>query len=150
MDRVDRKLLTLLQLNNRRPLRALALELGIGSATCMRRLRRLEKIGVIRAHAAILDPRRLGLHVTAYVEVSLRDPSGADLSRFARRMQRCAEVIQCAEIAGETDYLVTVVTTDMQAFVNFSQRELGSDPHVRAYRSLLVLRQTKSEHVLPV
>jgi Lrp/AsnC family transcriptional regulator, leucine-responsive regulatory protein len=150
LDRTDRRLLALLQRNNRRPLRDLADELGISPPTCLRRMRRLQSDGVIRRHAALLDPDRVGLHVTAYVEVSLADSSGTGMSAFERRMQRCPEVVQCSELAGEVDYLVTVVARDMPSFGEFTRRHFADDRHVRAYRTLLVLRQTKNEHQLPI
>ena len=142
LDRIDRQLLRLLQLDNRRALRDLADELGISAPTCLRRIRRLQSAGVIRGHAALLDADRVGLHVTAYVEVSLTDSSGAEMRAFERLMQRCPEVVQCAELAGEVDYLVKVVVPDMPSFGEFTRRHFADDGRVRAYRSLLVLRQT--------
>ena len=71
LDATDLQLLGLLQKDNRRRLRDLAEELGISAPTCMRRMRRLESTGVIRAHAALVDPARLGYGVMAFVEVTL-------------------------------------------------------------------------------
>jgi Lrp/AsnC family transcriptional regulator, leucine-responsive regulatory protein len=88
LDRTDRRLLALLQRNNRRRLRDLADELAISAPTCLRRMRRLESLGVIRAHAALLDASRVGFGVTAHVEVSLLNASGAEMAAFERR-SRC-------------------------------------------------------------
>jgi Lrp/AsnC family transcriptional regulator, leucine-responsive regulatory protein len=150
LDRIDRSLLRRLQSNNRRRLRELASEIGISAPTCLRRVRRLESLGVIRAHAALLDAGRIGLGVQAFVEVSLTSASGAEMMAFERRMQRCPEVVQCSELAGEVDYLITVMVPDMPAFSEFTRRHLADDRRVRAYRSLLVLKQTKNEHILPI
>jgi DNA-binding Lrp family transcriptional regulator len=150
LDTIDVRLLELLQHDNRRALRDYAAELDISTPTCLRRLRRLEKSGVILRHAAILDPLRAGLGVMAYVEVALVNPSGTRMSAFERRMQRCREVLQCAELAGHVDYLLTVATRDMPAFRDFTRRELAGDQEVRKYRSLLVLRQAKEPAALPV
>jgi DNA-binding Lrp family transcriptional regulator len=150
LDRLDRQLLRLLQQNNRRRLRALAAELGVSAPTCLRRMRRLEAQGVIRSHSALLDASRLGYGVMAFVEITLASPSGSEMSAFERRMDRCSEVVQCSELAGEVDYLLTVVAHDMATFADFTRRHLADDRGVRSYRSLLVLRQTKSVHVLPV
>jgi Lrp/AsnC family leucine-responsive transcriptional regulator len=150
LDRVDRDLLSRIQRNNRRRLRDLATDVGISAPTCLRRLRRLESLGVIRGHTALLDASRIGLGVTAFVEVSLLHTSGTEMASFERRMQRCHEVTQCSEVAGEVDYVLTVVTHDMRAFTEFTRRHLAEDNRVRSFRSLLVLRQTKNEHVLPV
>jgi Lrp/AsnC family leucine-responsive transcriptional regulator len=150
LDRIDRALLARVQKNNRRRLRQLATDIGVSAPTCLRRLRRLESLGVIRGHTAVLDARLVGLTVTAFVEVTLNGSSGAELTAFERRMQRCPEVTQCSELAGDVDYLLTIVTRDMPAFTEFTRTHLAEDRRVRAYRSLLVLRQTKDVPILPV
>jgi Lrp/AsnC family leucine-responsive transcriptional regulator len=150
LDATDRALLALLQRDNRRALRDYAKDLGISPPTCLRRLRRLEKSGVIERHAAELDPLRAGFAVSAYVEVALVNPSGVKMAAFERRMQRCPQVLQCAELAGHVDYLLTVVTRDMPEFRDFTRRELAADGEVRKFRSLLVLRETKSRAGLPI
>lgn len=150
LDNVDRRLLRLLQRNNRRRLRSLAAEAGVSAPTCLRRMRRLEAQGVIRAHAALLDPARVGFGVMAFVEITLTHASGSEMLAFERRMERCLEVIQCAELAGEIDYLLCVAVHDMPQFAEFTRRHLADDRRIRSYRSLLVLRQTKSAHALPV
>lgn len=150
LDRTDRRLLALLQQNNRRRLRDLAEAVGISAPTCLRRMRRLEASGVVRAHMARLDPSRVGFGVTAFVEISLASASGAEMAAFERRMQRLPEIIQCCEIAGEIDYLVTVVARDMPAFGEFTRKHFADDQRVRSYRSLLVLRDAKPEQALPV
>lgn len=147
-DATDRRLLKLLQKNNRRRFRDLAEELGISAPTCMRRMRRLETTGVIRAHATLLDPARLGYGVMAFVEVTLVSASGAEMAAFERRISRCPEVVQCSELAGDVDYLLTVTVRQMQEFSDFTRTRLGDDRRVRSYRSLLVLRQLKNEHEL--
>jgi Lrp/AsnC family leucine-responsive transcriptional regulator len=148
LDATDRRLLSLLQKNNRRRLRDLAEELGISAPTCMRRMRRLESAGVIRAHAALVDAAHAGYGVTAFVEVTLVSASGAEMAAFERRMLRCPEVVQCSELAGDTDYLITVRVRQMQEFSDFTRTRLGDDRRIRSYRSLLVLRQLKNEHEL--
>jgi Lrp/AsnC family transcriptional regulator, leucine-responsive regulatory protein len=148
LDATDRRLLRLLQKNNRRRLRDIADELGVSAPTCMRRMRRLESSGIIRAHATLVNPARIGLGVTAFIEVSLVSASGAVMAAFERRMGRCTEVAQCSEISGDVDYLLTVRVHDLQEFAAFTRRQLGDDRRVRSYRSLLVLRQVKNEHEL--
>jgi len=150
LDGIDRRLLQLIQLDNRRPLRELADQLGISAPTCLRRLRRLESDGVIRAHTALLNPTLAGFPVLAFVEISLANASGVEMAAFERRMEKCPEVVQCSELAGDIDYMLTVVATDMQAFSAFTRRNFADNPKVRAYRSLLVMKQTKNEHLIPI
>jgi len=150
LDPLDRQLLELLQQDNRRALREYAEQLGVSTPTCLRRLRRLEKSGVIERHAALLDPRRSGFGVMAYVEVTLVNPSGVKMAAFERRMHRCPQVLGCAELAGHVDYLLTVVALDMPQFGEFTRRELANDREVRKFNSLLVLREVKARGSLPL
>ena len=150
LDTMDRRLLMLLQQNNRRPLRDLASELTVSAPTCLRRMRRLASLGIIRAHSALLDAARLGFAVTAFVEVTLVNASGPEMASFERRIQRCAEVRECAELAGEIDYMLTIVVHDMREFSDFTRKHLADDRRIKSYRSLLILRQTKNEHALPL
>jgi Lrp/AsnC family leucine-responsive transcriptional regulator len=150
LDAIDRRLLKLLQKNNRRRLRDLADELGVSAPTCMRRMRRLQKAGVIRAHTALLNAERLGFAVKAFIEVTLVNAGGNDMTAFERQMSRCPEVTQCSELAGEVDYLLTVQVREMKEFADFTRTHLADDQRIRSYRSLLVLRQLKEEHELPV
>ena len=150
LDRLDRELLGLLQRDNRRALREYAAELGISAPTCLRRLRKLEKSGVVERHAALLDPLRAGFGVMAYIEITLVNPSGARMAAFERRMRRCPQVLGCAELAGHVDYLLTVVARDMPWFSEFTRRELADDREVRSFKSLLVLREVKARGGLPL
>jgi Lrp/AsnC family leucine-responsive transcriptional regulator len=144
LDQTDIRLLALLQRDNRRPLRDLAEALGVSAPTCLRRMRRLEQSGAIRAHAAQLDAQRVGFAVIAHIEVVLTAASGAEMSTFERRMSRCADVLQCWELAGEVDYLITVATRGMRELSEFTRKHLADDRSVRSYRTMIVLRQTKN------
>jgi Lrp/AsnC family transcriptional regulator, leucine-responsive regulatory protein len=150
LDPIDRRLLRLLQRNNRRPLRDLAEELGVSAPTCMRRMRRLQSTGVIRAHTALLDPARIGFAVKAFIEVALVNAGGSDMAAFERQMGRCPEVTQCSELAGDVDYLLTVQVREMQEFADFTRTYLADNRTIRSYRSLLVLRELKDEHELSI
>jgi Lrp/AsnC family transcriptional regulator, leucine-responsive regulatory protein len=150
LDSIDRRLLRLLQKDNRRSLRDLAVAVGVSAPTCMRRVRRLEETGVIRAHMAVLDAKKLGMGTVAFVEVVLVAPSGAAIQNFERRMQRCPEVAVCAEVAGDVDYLLLVRTAGMEEFSDFTRRQLASDRSIESFRSFLILRQSKNELEVPV
>ena len=148
LDAIDRRLLKLLQKNNRRRLRDLAEELGVSAPTCMRRMRRLQKAGVIRVHTALLNAERIGFAIKAFIEVTLVNAGGNDMTAFEREMSRCPEVTQCSELAGDIDYLLTVQVRGMREFADFTRMHLADDQRIRSYRSLLVLRQLKDEHEL--
>jgi DNA-binding Lrp family transcriptional regulator len=72
------------------------------------------------------------------------------MAAFERRMNRCVEAVQCAELAGDIDYLLTVKVRHMKEFAEFTHIHLGSDRRIGSYRSLLVLRHSKDEHAVSV
>jgi Lrp/AsnC family leucine-responsive transcriptional regulator len=149
LDPLDRRFLALLQADNRRALRDYADALGISAPTCLRRLRRLEAQGVIVRHAAIVDAARAGFVVTAFIEVSLVDAAGTHMAAFERRMQLCADVMQCSELSGDVDYMLTVLARDMQSFSEFTRKHLADDRSIRTYRTLLVLKNVKRQLDVP-
>lgn len=116
----------------------------------MRKIRPLQATGVIRAHAALLNPERIGLAIKGFIEVTLVNASGSEMAAFERRMMRCPEVTQCSELAGNVDYLLTVQLREMREFADFTRAHLADDRKVRSYRSLLVLKQLKNEFELSV
>jgi Lrp/AsnC family leucine-responsive transcriptional regulator len=150
VDRIDQRLLARLQENNQRTVRDLAIDVGISAPTCLRRMRRLRRQGVIRADVALVDAKKLGYAVTAFVEISLERTSGAALHAFENRMAKHRQVLTCCEISGDVDYLIAVIARDLEDFADFARLHLGSDRNVRAYRSQLVMRHVKNEHQVPV
>jgi Lrp/AsnC family transcriptional regulator, leucine-responsive regulatory protein len=150
LDALDLAILEHIQRDNRRSLRELAVALGVSPPTCLRRLRRLQRQKLIRAHVALLDPERLGLKVMAYVEVRLVDASGAAMRSFERHIRCRPEVRQMCEMAGDVDYLLQVWVTDADSLTRFAEEALASERSVRSYTTRLVLRRCKDDYALPL
>jgi len=100
LDKVDRKLLNLLQKDNQIPTRILAEKLHISQPTCLRRIRELREVGVIEAEAAMVDPFALGYGMLAFLEISLTDQSDEQMQEFEKRMTKEVEVMQCYFVSG--------------------------------------------------
>jgi Lrp/AsnC family transcriptional regulator, leucine-responsive regulatory protein len=150
IDTLDLELLRLLQNDNQQTVRTLAAKVGSSAPTCLRRLRALRKAGVIRFDCALLDAAKLELGLQCYVEVALNVHTAAASQSFERRMLHLKQVMECNEVAGESDFLLRVLVRDMAAFSDFARRHLGGDSNIKTFRSLFVMRQSKCEHRLPI
>src|SRR6478609_6835474 len=95
LDKVDRKLLNLLQNDNQMPTRDLADKVHVSQPTCLRRMRELREAGIISADVAMVDPFALGYGMLAFLEVSLNNQSDEHMQQFESRMAKEQEVIQC-------------------------------------------------------
>jgi Lrp/AsnC family leucine-responsive transcriptional regulator len=150
LDAIDRRLLRELQRDGRASIVALAERVGLSATPCQRRLRRLEEAGIIAGYAAVLDAPRLGLGLMAFVQVSLASRSEETVEAFHAAIGRMPEVLAAWAMSGETDYLLQVVASDLEAYGEFATRRLLRLPGVKDTKSAFVLRNVKPPAGLPV
>ena len=150
LDRTDRRILAILQEQGRLPVADLAPKVALSAAPCLRRMRRLEEAGVIARYAAILDPRKLGLGLTAHLEVQLDKQAEHARSTFRKAVQRWPEVLACFALSGQWDYSMKVVATDLDAYAKFLMEKVIALPVVVNVQSSFVLETVKDTTVLPV
>lgn len=143
-------MLGLLQSDANRTIRDLAGQLGVSAPTCLRRIRRLKQAKLLLGTVAVVDPVRAGFSVQALFEVKLHETGGAALRRFEAGMRARESVAQCFEVAGELDYLVTVVAKDMADLARFIERALSNDANVASFRTHVVLRRVVDRRTLPI
>src|SRR5205823_1096062 len=108
MDTIDRAILRHLQTDGRLPNAALAERVGLSPSPCLRRLRRLERDGTIRGYRAILDRRKSGLGLTAFVEVKVSGQSRHRAEELEQAVARVDEIVACYIVAGEADFMLEV------------------------------------------
>ncbi len=143
LDKVDRKLLNLLQKNNQMPTRTLAEKANVSQPTCLRRLRDLRATGIISADVALVDPFALGYGMLAFVEVSLTDQSDQRMLEFEARMAKENEVMQCYFVSGDFDYFLVVHVIDMEAYYQFVRRAISGSGNVRHFQSRFPMKRAK-------
>ncbi|HEV3105023.1 MAG TPA: Lrp/AsnC family transcriptional regulator [Trinickia sp.] len=157
LDAVDRRILAILQENGRASNQDIAERVNLSPSPCLRRVRRLEEMGVIRGYVALLDAPKLGLGLLAYVNVRLEKRSGtagrsgtthAELFRAA--VQTWPEVVACHAMTGEMDYLLRVQVKDMAHFSRFVQGQLLHHPSVIDVKSSFALDCFKETTALPI
>jgi Lrp/AsnC family leucine-responsive transcriptional regulator len=143
LDSIDRKILNLLQKNNRLTNLELSERVRLSPPTCLKRVRRLREAKVIAADVALLDPKRVSNSLFVIIEVVL-DRQGEKLQQeFERNMARTNEVMQCYMVSGHADFVVVVQISDMDAYHTFVRRTFTDDPNIRNFRSLFAMNRTK-------
>ncbi|MFO7308581.1 MAG: Lrp/AsnC ligand binding domain-containing protein [Pseudomonadota bacterium] len=150
LDRTDKRILTVLQADGRISTVDLAERIGLSPTATSERLKRLTREGYITGYGARLDPRKLGLELLVFVEVSLDKTTPDIFERFAEAVRRAPEVLECHMVAGGFDYLVKTRVADMAAYRRFLGDVLLSLPGVTETRTYAVMEEVKSDGALPV
>nr|WP_067293086.1 Lrp/AsnC family transcriptional regulator [Marinobacterium profundum] len=150
LDKTDRRLLRELQRNGRISNQELAERTSLSTAPCWRRLKKLEDSGVINRYVALLDSHKLGMQTMAFIHLSLLDHSDASIVAIDEFVEQSPEVMECYAITGSEDYLLRIVTEDMEALERFMMQKLLKLKGVKSTNSSLVLRQKKYTTELPI
>ena len=150
LDRIDRKLLAELQAEGRVTNVDLASRVGLTAPPCLRRVRALEEEGVIRGYHADLDPSKLGFAITVFAMVSLRSQAEEDLRAFEDHIRGLPEVRECHMLNGEIDFILKIVSHDLQSFQEFLTSKLTPAPNVASVKTSLTIRTAKCEPGVPL
>lgn len=148
--RQDARILALLQAQGRLSNVDLAQQVALSPSPCLRRVRQLEEAGLIRGYVALLDPRKVGLGLQAYVNVSLDKRRESAVLAFHAAMQSAPEVLTCIALTGEMDYLLHVVAEDLEHFSRFLMDRLLKLEGVANVKSSFVLQAVKDTTALPL
>jgi Lrp/AsnC family transcriptional regulator len=150
IDRLDRRILDLLQREGALPVAEVATRTGLSTTTCWRRIQQLEQSGVIRGRVALLDRAALGLDVTIFAHVKLSSQGRDAISAFAAAIRERPEVLDCYTTMGEWDFMLRVVTRDIKAFEAFYLDHLSKLPYVQSINSSVAVTVIKETTVLPI
>ncbi|TPW29640.1 Lrp/AsnC family transcriptional regulator [Pararhizobium mangrovi] len=149
MDRLDRKILRLLQDNATYAVADIAKKVGLSTTPCWRRIQRLEESGVIRKRVALLDPASVNARVTVFVAIRTGTHSTEWLKRFSEVVVDFPEVVEFYRMSGDVDYLLRVVVPDIEAYDAFYKR-LIQKIEIRDVSSSFAMEQIKYTTQLPL
>ncbi|MEU7141317.1 Lrp/AsnC family transcriptional regulator [Nocardia sp. NPDC046473] len=150
MDRVDRKILAELQQNGRLTITELAARVRLSLSPCHRRLRELEKSGVIRGYRALVDAAAVGLTFEALVFVTMRQEDRTTVAAFEQAVAEIPHVLQAQRLFGDPDFLLRVVAADLPAFQQLYDEKLATLPGVQHLTSTLVMKHVVLERPVPL
>ena len=154
LDKLDRELLRRLQLDGRATYEQLAEAVNLSASAVLRRVRRLEDTGVIDRYVALVKPASVGLSLTAYLNVRLEKLTESHkrnpMDLFRASVQTWPEVVECAALTGEMDYLLRVVVQDMAHYSRFIMNSLLKHPSVQDCKTSFVLDSVKATTAMPM
>ena len=150
LDRIDRRILSDLQSNGRMTNVDLAERAGISAPPCLRRVRALERAGIIKGYHADLSPEALGYSVSVFALVGLNSQAEADLKSFEELIAGWDEVRECHMLAGEADFLLKIVEETWDEYQKFLTTRLTSAPNVSHVKSMMVFRTAKQVPGVPI
>ena len=150
LDEFDLKILTALQENARMTTQELAERVGLSATPCARRIKRMEDEGLIERYVTLLNPERLGVGLTVFVNVRLNTQSAKTFEAFEAAIRKLPQVVGCYLLAGNYDYLVQVRVADVEAFRSFIRDRLVTIDGIGETQSNIVLEETKWTTALPL
>jgi Lrp/AsnC family transcriptional regulator len=149
MDRLDKKILNLLQEDATIAVADIAKRVGLSTTPCWRRIQKLEEEGVIRKRVALLDSEAINARVTVFVSIRTNTHSVEWLKRFSEVIAEFNEVVEFYRMSGEVDYLLRVVVPDIAAFDDFYKR-LIAKIEIRDVSSAFAMEQIKYTTEMPL
>jgi Lrp/AsnC family transcriptional regulator len=128
LDRLDLAILRLLAEDASLSLADIASHVGLTPTPCWKRIRRMEQDGIIQRRVAVIDPAKVGLPVSVFVEVETADHSNEWLQRFAKVIETTPEIVDAWRMSGDVDYLLHVVVPDIASYDTFYRRLIAAVP----------------------
>lgn len=150
LDRIDRRILSDLQESGRMTNVDLAKRAGISAPPCLRRVRNLEEIGLIKSYHAKVDAGAMGYPVTVFTLVKLVSLADGDLKKFEDQVQDWPMVREAYMMTGDSDFLLKIVARDWDDYQNFLTQHLVKSPNVSAVKSSLSVKMSKDKPGVPI
>lgn len=150
LDPYERKILRELQRDASQTTAQIAERIGLSSSPCWRRIDRLEREGIIKRRVAIVDRQMVGLNAQVFAQVKLNAHGRANLDQFAEKIREFPEVLECYVLMGSVDFMIRVVTEDINAYERFFFEKLSQLPGVQEITSTVALSEIKATTALPI
>jgi len=149
IDPTDRKMIQALQSNGRMTNLELAEAVNLSPSPCLRRLRNLEKSGVIRGYRVDVDEKAYGLPITVFVRVTLDSHTSDTVALFEKGIQTIPEVLECYVMTGAADYFLRVMVEDLEDYERFVRQRLHAVGCINSIDTSFVYGVVKQTHVFP-
>lgn len=150
LDRYERHILALLQADSSRSNAEVAKEIGLSEAPCWRRTQRLKAEGFISAQVSLIDRHKVGLNTQVFAMVKLTAVGRSNLSEFSEAIRQFSEVLDCYVLMGSVDFLLRIVTKDIESYERFFFEKLSKVPGIQDVNSMVALSEIKSTTQLPL
>ena len=143
LDKIDTKILKLLQQNGRITNLQLSTEIGLSPAPTLERVRKLEQAGYVKGYKAILNEDLLGFHLKTFVAITLTSHQYDGVQRFKEFVKSTPEITECHHVTGTADFLIKVVTINMDSYEKLIMERLSKMEEVKHIQTMVILNTSK-------
>lgn len=150
LDKLDRKLLKLLQENSKKTNKELSNKLNLSITAVYERIRKLERSGVIPKYVALVDPSKVDRGFLAFCQIKLVQHTKVNVTEFESQVAELTEVLECFHVSGEYDYILKVMVKDMQSYREFMLNKLTALKHIGSTQSTFAISPVKNTTALPL
>ena len=150
LDNIDRNILKILQKDGRITNSQLSKDIGLSPAPTLERVKKLEQTGYIISYHAMLDKEKLGLGVTTFVMVSLKQHNKQTIDKFIKAINDVEEVIECHHTTGTADFMLKVVSDDISGYQKLMLEEITNIEVIADMQYMVILSTFKDSKSLPV
>jgi Lrp/AsnC family transcriptional regulator, leucine-responsive regulatory protein len=150
LDATDARILRALQDDARLSVAELSAQVGLSTSPCWRRVKRMEEAGLITGYQARIDRRVLGLGVLVFVSITIEDHSEAAARAFEKAVHSLPEIVACWSVAGAADFLLQVVSPDLDTYADFAMTTVRRLPGIKAMHTTFTLKEVKAPQPWPV
>jgi len=150
LDKLDRKIIRLLQKDASLSAAAIGEQIGLSQSPCWRRIQRIKDAGLVKDQGMVFDRRKLGFDTMVFAHVKLTAHGRSKVAEFSDTIRQFPEVMECHLLLGQVDFLLRIVTPDLEAYERFFFEKLSQLPDVQEVTSNIVLTEAKHTTELPV
>lgn len=150
LDKIDRKILDILQSNAKITNAQLSKDIGLSPAPTLERVKKLETSGIIKSYHAKLDTDKIGLGVHTFVQVSLKGHNKRNIDLFIDQINKIPEIIECHHITGSGDFILKVISSDIQTYQQLMLEKVSEIEVVDGLQSMIILSTFKDSKVMPI
>ena len=150
LDNIDRNILKILQKEGRITNSQLSKDIGLSPAPTLERVKKLEQTGYIKSYHAVLDKDKLGLGVTTFVMVSLKQHNKETIEKFIKSINKLEEVVECHHTTGTADFMLKVVSEDISDYQKLMLEEISNIEVIADMQSMVILSTFKDSKSVPV
>lgn len=150
IDNLDRKILRLLQIDASLSATTIGEQVGLSQSPCWRRIQRFKDAGLIKQQGMVFDRKKLGFETMVFVQVKLTAHGRSKVSEFGETIRQFPEVMECYLLLGQVDFLLRIVTPDLESYERFFFERLSQLPDVQEVTSSIALTEIKHTTQLPI
>jgi Lrp/AsnC family leucine-responsive transcriptional regulator len=150
LDKIDFKILKILQENGRITNIQLSSDIGLSPAPTLERVRKLEQTGIIESYHALVNEDSVGLGVKSYLQVSINFNKKDVIKNFIKQINEIEEIIECYQVAGSTDFILKIVVSNIPAYERLLTEKISAIQEINKLNSMVVLKTVKKSRSLPI